>query len=210
MIEVWYIRHGESEANAGLATDNPETIELTKLGKSQAFKVSNAFEKKPDLIVTSKYKRAMQTAQPTLQKFPNTSFEIWDVHEFTYLSPTKLQSTTQLERKPLSLSYWEKSDPSYVHGEGAESFESFINRVRNTHDKLKNIDDGFVAMFCHGFVIKAFLWSNMLGTFKASSEYMKNFYSFHKAFDFCNCGIVKAEYHADKNLYSGIITSHLN
>ena len=210
MTEVWFIRHGESEANAGLATDNPEAIELTSLGKKQANKVSEAFEKKPDLIVASKYKRAMQTAQPTLKKFQNTPFEIWDVHEFTYLSPAKLQSTTQSERRPLSQSYWEKSDPSYVHGEGAESFEGFINRVKKAHERITNVSDGFVAIFCHGFVIKTFLWSNLLGTFKTSSEYMKNFYSFHKAFDFPNCGIIKAEYHANKNLYSGIITSHLN
>lgn len=210
MIEVWFIRHGESEANAGLATDNPEAIELTNLGKEQAYKVCDAFEKKPDLIVTSKYMRAKQTAQPTQQKFQSTPFEIWNVHEFTYLSPAKLQSTTQLERRPLSLSYWEKSDPSYIHGEGAESFDNFINRIKNTHERIKNIDNGFITIFCHGFVIKAFLWSNLLGTFKTSSEYMKNFYSFHKAFDFCNCGIIKAEYHADKNLYSGIIANHLN
>ena len=210
MIEVWYIRHGESEANAGQATETPESIGLTELGKEQAGKVSIAFEQAPNLIVTSKYKRAVQTAQPTVQRFPAIAIETWPVHEFTYLSPVKLGNTTQQERKPLSQAYWEKCDPTFIHGEGAESFESFISRVKNLQERMTYIDYAFAAVFCHGFVIKALLWANLLGTFKTSPEYMKNFYSFHKSFDFPNCGIIKAEYQFAKKLYSGIITDHLN
>ncbi len=210
MIEVWYIRHGESEANAGQATETPEAIGLTKLGKEQADKVSIAFEKVPNLIITSKYKRAIQTAQPTAQRFRDIAVETWPVHEFTYLSPAKLGNTTQQERKPLSQAYWEKCDPAFIHGEGAESFERFISRVKNLQEQIINTDNKFVAVFCHGFVIKTLLWANLLGTFKTSSEYMRNFYSFHNSFDFPNCGIIKAEYQFAKKLYSGIITDHLN
>ena len=81
MTTVWYIRHGESKANAGMATDTPESIELTDLGYEQAKRVSLAIEKEPQLIVTSSYARALQTAQATKKRFPNAPIETWEIQE---------------------------------------------------------------------------------------------------------------------------------
>ena len=53
MIEVWYIRHGESESNVGFVTESQYVIPLTKVGHAQAHKTSFAFDRAPTLIVTS-------------------------------------------------------------------------------------------------------------------------------------------------------------
>ena len=66
MVSIWLIRHGESEANAGLPTSDVALIELTEKGHQQAQKVASAFTQAPSLIVTSPYIRTKQTAQPTI------------------------------------------------------------------------------------------------------------------------------------------------
>jgi probable phosphoglycerate mutase len=136
MTKVWFIRHGESKANAGFATATPSTVSLTDIGWNQAKKVSMAFEQKPTFIVTSNYLRAIQTAQPTIERFPDTPTKTWDIHEFTYLSPEKLGSTSRAERQPLVEIFWAKSDPDYIHGEGAESFSAFMERIKRMIEGL--------------------------------------------------------------------------
>jgi probable phosphoglycerate mutase len=210
MIKVWFIRHGESAANAGLSTSNPASIPLTDTGREQAQKVSLAFEQTPSLIVTSRYLRAMQTAQPTIERFPSVPVETWDIHEFTYLSPEKLGNTSREERQPLARSFWVNSDPNYLHGTGAETFSAFIDRVEALKDKIIALDEDAVAIFGHGFVIKAILWANLVNSFAATPEYMKNFHTFHTSFNLSNGAIIECQCNSKNLFFSGIITDHLN
>src|SRR5512141_1047072 len=98
MKEVWLIRHGESEANAGLVTSMPELIPLTEKGHRQAVKVSTIILATPALIVFSPYLRTQQTARPTLERFPQVECQEWNIQEFSFLSTTLCQNTTRLER----------------------------------------------------------------------------------------------------------------
>src|SRR5437660_3505458 len=101
MRTVWFIRHGESEGNAGLPTTEPVSIKLTKKGLEQAQNIAAMFEEPPSLIVTSSYIRTKQTAWPTIKSFPETPQEEWPVHEFTYLSLAYRQYSTIQQRQPL-------------------------------------------------------------------------------------------------------------
>ena len=210
MTKVWLIRHGESEANAGFSSSVPAEIPLTDTGWKQAQMVSMAFEQAPSLIVMSKYARAFQTAQPTINRFPNVPTRTWDVHEFTYLSSEKLGNTSREERKPLVKNFWANCDPDYLHGTGAESFSNFIERIEVMKEKIMALDDGFVAIFSHGYVIKALFWANLLNSFEATSEYMKNFHRFHTSFNLSNGVIIECQSDSKNLLFSGIITDHLN
>src|SRR5437667_5839167 len=93
---VWFIRHGESESNAGLPTHDPVFIDLTFTGHQQARKIANACKEVPSRVIVSHYQRTQQTALPTLEKFTMEP-EVWDVHEFTYLSKLHGQMTTRQE-----------------------------------------------------------------------------------------------------------------
>src|SRR4051812_35130890 len=159
MIEVWYIRHGESESNVGFVTESQHVIPLTKAGHAQAHKTSFAFDKAPTLIVTSKYARASQTAQYTIDRFPHVPVETWDVHEFTYLPPALPHSKIYWE---LAEAYWDRCDSAYLHGEGAESFEDFVSRVEKLEHRIKAMDNQFIAIFSHGYVMNTILWANLL------------------------------------------------
>jgi broad specificity phosphatase PhoE len=75
MAEVWFIRHGQSIANAGQVTEGTASVPLTALGHQQALAVSTLITTAPDLIVVTPYLRTQQTAVPTLEKFPDVGLE---------------------------------------------------------------------------------------------------------------------------------------
>jgi len=69
MKQIWFIRHAESEANAGLPTSDPASIALTAKGFEQAKLVSELIDIEPGLVIMSSYIRTQQTAEPFLKKY---------------------------------------------------------------------------------------------------------------------------------------------
>ncbi|HYM00677.1 MAG TPA: phosphoglycerate mutase family protein [Blastocatellia bacterium] len=94
MPTIWLIRHGESESNAGVATADPETINLTHRGMAQSKRIATAFNQAPALIVTSSFIRTKQPAAATLEQFPRVPCEEWAVQEVTYLSLPREKALT--------------------------------------------------------------------------------------------------------------------
>jgi len=153
--KIWLIRHGESVANAGAATENHMTIPLSELGQEQAREVSLLIPEPPSLIITSPFTRAQQTAEPTLERFPGVVHEVWNVEEFTYLGPLTCINTTAAERRERVNEYWERQDPDYQDGEGAESFRQVLSRAQAAIDRLNRLSSGFIVMFSHAQFIRA-------------------------------------------------------
>lgn len=149
MKKIWFIRHGESLANAGEATQDHQSIPLTEQGWSQARAVSLTVPK-PELIITSPYVRAKETAEPLCQRYPDVPVEEWDdVHEFVYLSPATCVGTTSAQRRPRVLTYWKALDPDYVDGEGAESYNHLLGRIKKTLMRLEGLSQDFIVVFSH-------------------------------------------------------------
>lgn len=146
------IRHAESEANSGEATSDPALIAITPKGEKQALALLSQIDK-PDLVIVTSFVRTRQTAEPFIGKY-NPPLEEWPLHEFTYLSPTFCQNTTSKDRLPMVSEYWQKCDPDYVNGIGAESFNQFMVRVISSLKKLRNIQGSLVLIFTHGHVIR--------------------------------------------------------
>lgn len=211
MTEVWFVRHGQSSANAGLATASSAEVTLTPLGEQQARQVAEAFTQAPDLIVTSKYTRAIQTAQFTIERFPGVPVENWDMHEFSYLSPEIMGGghTTYEQRRPFAQDYWDRYDPTYIHGPGAESFAQMIGRIETMQAQIRDSRAKFIAIFGHGMFGKAILWANLLGSFDVTSEYMRHFHIYIQSFEIPNGGIIKATYTADEVRFGRIVRAHL-
>ena len=80
---VYFIRHGESQSNAGEKTEHPQSVNLTARGITEAFNRAAGWDEKPDLIVTSAYTRTKQTAAPLIEKFPDTPQAEWNNHDNT-------------------------------------------------------------------------------------------------------------------------------
>jgi broad specificity phosphatase PhoE len=219
MPSVWFIRHGESEANAGLPTTSPESVKLTTRGWKQAEYIARAFTAQPDIIVTSPYIRTKETAQPALERFPASRHEEWAVQEFTYLAPSQYRGTTIEERRPRVHAYWQRLNPLHIDGEGAESFSLFIQRTQQLLAQIDTYNNEFIAIFSHEQFIRAVLWivahrlirgnTQDIAT-TISSEEMLQFHQFLKAFSIPNGSMVQFSWNAGETPRPGkIVTNHL-
>ncbi|ROO90562.1 broad specificity phosphatase PhoE [Actinocorallia herbida] len=190
---VWLIRHGESESNAGLPTNGPGAAPLTPLGREQAALAAAAFAEPPELIVSSTFVRARQTAEDTVARFPATPYEEWPVQEFTYLGRLHAPRTTNAQRQPDITAYWERMDPEYRHGGDGESYVALIARVHALLDRLAALPgDGLVAVFTHGLFMKAVIWTLAMGREAAPDvAQMRAFRRFVGSCDVPNCSITE-------------------
>ena len=154
--DIWFVRHGQSAANAGLATDHPSSIPLTELGRSQAQAFADNLTVEPQWIAVSPFQRTSETAFPTVCKFPNVPVHVWPIQELTYLSPVRCKGTKASERQVWAKEYWERLDPLYIDGEGAESYAQFVQRLEH-FEQLLRTTRGFGIVFGHGMFLKGFL-----------------------------------------------------
>ena len=211
MRHIWFIRHGESEANAGLPTSDPDTIALTRKGERQAELVANEFKTQPDRIIYSPFSRTLATAQPTIQRYPSVPCEQWPIHEFTYLSPTRCVNTTIAERRPWVDEYWQRSDPHFVDGDGAEAFADLSGRVSQMFESLKESPpDAFYAAFTHGMFMNAILFSVMTDFSPVTAQSMALFKKLMETSPVPNCAILKCIITDDGQVYvSSLSLDHL-
>ena len=172
---VRLIRHAQSTANAGLATAAPDSIPLTELGYSQAEILAAHIASPPELIISSPFERAIHTALPLANRYPQVSLGIWAVEEFTYLSPGRLVGTTQAERKPMVDAYWNDGDQAAIDGPGAESFIELLKRGKVMLDRLAASTADNIMVFSHGQFIRAVAWFIRLGEAAGTPENMRLF-----------------------------------
>lgn len=192
MPTVYFIRHAESVANAGGATATPDGIDLTPKGHAQAQALADYFEQPPSLIVASSYVRTQQTCAPLRQKFPQVPYEIWPVHEFTYLDVLTNSNTTPEQRRPAVEAYWQKAQPDYVDGEGAESFNQMLGRIQQMKERLQRLSLDNVCVFTHGQIIKAMLAQAEYPTLPAQ-ETMRLFLKLSQENPIHNRAVIKAK-----------------
>ncbi|HUJ47936.1 MAG TPA: phosphoglycerate mutase family protein [Rhizomicrobium sp.] len=187
---TWLIRHGQSASNAGLPATGYDEIPLTELGQRQAQEVAARVERQPDLLITSKFLRASATAEPIIARWPLTRRETWPIQELTYLSPARCRGTTPEMRRPWIEAYWDKCDPDYLDGPDAESFRSFMARLRDFHQRLFALDDAFVVVIGHGQFFRACELGLAKG-FAVTGEWMKQYRAMETANPMANGEIVE-------------------
>jgi len=120
------------------------------------------------------FTRAQATAAATIVRFPMAATETWPIQEFTYLAPARCINTTVADRKVWVDEYWAKADPAFVHGEGAESFLEFIQRVQVFLDRLADAPGNQVAVFSHGQFMSALAWLLVRQPTHIDSEMMRD------------------------------------
>ena len=194
--EVWFIRHGESVANAGGRTSEASSYELSELGFRQASQLAVALHGEPDLIVHSPYIRARQTAEPTMRRFGKTAVEEWPVQEVQYLDPAKCVGTTQDERRAFSHEYWERCDPEHAEP-GAESFVVFITRVRQALAGFSQRAERRTFVFSHGQFMSAIAWLALTRPAILDSTAMLRFYKFIHGYSVPNGSILPVYFHPE-------------
>ena len=210
MLTAWFIRHGESESNAGLPTAESAPTPLTPKGVEQAERVALVFQEPPKLVVVSHYLRSKQSAEPTLRRFPQVPRAVWPVQEFTYLDRPVGQLLTSQQRKPLVEAFWHRCDPNLRDGGRAESFADLMARIQEVLRLLREQGDGFVAVFSHGLFMRTLHWCLLTGSFEVSHERMKRLYHLRASFAVPNTAIMKLHMQGEDVWMSPLITTHLH
>jgi broad specificity phosphatase PhoE len=187
---TWLIRHGQSASNAGLPTTEYGEVALTALGHQQAREVADRVQHQPDLLIVSAFLRACATAEPILARWPPTRCETWPIQELTYLSPARCRGTTAETRRPWVEEYWRRCDPDYQDGPDAESFRSFVTRLRDFHRRLLALDGDFVVVVGHGQFFRAYLLGQSEG-FAVTVEWMKEYRAVETARPMANGEIIE-------------------
>jgi broad specificity phosphatase PhoE len=146
--------------------------------------VAERLDCEPELIVTSPFLRAQQTSMPLRHRFPDVPVEEWPVQEFSFLNPALYRGTSEVDRESHVVAYWQREDPAFVDGPGAESFTSFFDRARDTLRRLVDrglvtkCAEGCVVIFTHGFFMQA-IRMVLLFPHATDAELMANFQRFH-------------------------------
>jgi broad specificity phosphatase PhoE len=205
MRDVWFIRHAESLANIGEATETPREIPLSPQGLRQADALAETFSDRPDLIVTSPFDRARRTAEPLIRRFADVPVVTLNVQEFTYLSITRSRGTNSAERKPWTAKYWASADPWYSDGDQAESLNEFFARVEAAVRELQAQNFGLAVVFTHELVLKALLWISLRLGSEISPETMKAFHNFMTSFKIPNTAILPVLLANNGELFFGTI-----
>jgi broad specificity phosphatase PhoE len=185
---VRLIRHGESAANAGAATQDHASIPLTEHGVDQARRVALSFTNAPDLIITSPFSRALSTAQFTASAFPSVPMQTWPVQEFTYLEPARCMHTTVAQRRDWVHEYWNQANVSFVDGDGAESFLEFVARAQAFLGQLAAHPAKDIVVFSHGQFINAVAWLIERQPTEIDSQAMTDWREYEIANHVENCG----------------------
>ncbi len=188
---VFLIRHGESESNAGLPSATADSALLTPRGRQQAELVARAIAEVPALIVTSPYRRARQTAEPTIGRFPAAACQVWPVQEFTYLGDLYGRSSTASEREPHVRAYWDQADPGRRHSDHSESFTDLLTRSSDCLSRLSAQPSGPVVVFTHGIFMRAVAWSLLTGVTTPGPEEMRGFRRFADRYLIPNAGVIE-------------------
>lgn len=187
MKNVRLIRHGESAANAGEPTKDHASIPLTAKGLEQARMVAQSITNAPGLILASPFLRAQATAQATTALYPGAAFEIWPIHEFTYLAPARCVDTTLAQRRGWVDAYWERSDPVFSDGEGAESFCDLVERAIEFLDRLKKQSANEIVVITHGQFMNTVRWLLERRPQEINSEAMLDWRQYESANHVPNC-----------------------
>ncbi len=156
-LTTWLVRHGQSASNAGLPANGNAEVPLTELGVAQSKALAARIDRQPDLLIVSPFARARATGDEILRRWPATRTETWPIQELTYLSPARCRGTTAVTRAPMIEDYWRRLDPDYQDGPDAESFASFVHRLRSFGERLSALDGELVVVVGHGQFFRAFL-----------------------------------------------------
>lgn len=201
MKHVRLIRHGESAANAGEPTRDHASIPLTAKGLEQAHKVARSFTSAPGLIVASPFLRAQATALTTTAFYPAAAFETWPIHEFTYLAPARCVDTTLAQRRGRVDAYWQRSDPTFSDGEGAESFCDLVARAIEFLERLEKQSANEIVVFTHGQFMNTVRWLLERRPQEINSEAMLDWRQYETANHVPNCQGFKLSRDVDEKFW---------
>ncbi len=162
MTKLYFIRHGESTANALNVFAGTSDFPLSETGHAQAKLTAKYLaDKGIDVIYSSDLKRAYQTAEPTAKMYGIDVIKSEKLREFCGGKWEMLTYKEVGERFPEELNVF-TNDIGSATFSGGESVADSQIRVKNAVDEICRCNDGkTVAIFIHAGVLRALLCDMM-------------------------------------------------
>ncbi len=154
---LYFVRHGESHANAGGISMPHDLIRLTEKGVWQARDVVAAFPPQSPCVLTSTLLRTQETAAPYCARYGVTARADARLDEVNILPYDMIAGMDGAARKPLAQAYWDKADPQHRMGTGADTFLEFAARVDDFIADMAALPDNTV-IFGHGMWCAMMQW----------------------------------------------------
>lgn len=170
---VYFVRHGQSEANVS-PTFQPPDSPLTEKGRGQAKLIAERIARLSfDALISSSFLRAKETAafiSGATGKAPEYS-ELF----VERVKPTRINGNPRgNEEMEKIFNAWEES--LYATGakvEDGENFDEISARADKALDFLKNRPENVLVVITHGFFLKTIVARLMLGK-SLTGEALKN------------------------------------
>lgn len=187
---IYFVRHGESTANAGGPSLPHHSIPLTAKGHVQAAQVSLQLPSNAPLVLTSELVRTQQTAAPYLARLSLSAQTDALLNEFYPISFELIDGLDGAGRKPIAAAYWAAAHPAQRMGLHADTFQEFVARVDGFIKKLDELPDGTV-IFGHGTWMAMLKWS-LEGKAVDTGNKMLAFRKYMHALPTFNCVVYQA------------------
>ena len=198
MKKVYFVRHGETEANADSVSHGPKEL-LNEKGRVQAKTVAQRFETIPvDVLISSPYPRALSTAQEIAQ---TTKKEIIQSDLFiervfpsetvdkSYADPQSVLIKAQMAANV--------HDPKW-HYSDEENFFDLQERAKKAIAFLEDRPEENIAVVSHGMFIR-FMMATMLDPHMDPVLFQK----WNLFFKTINTGITYCRKDRDDSQYTG-------
>jgi broad specificity phosphatase PhoE len=193
MGKLIMVRHGESEGNRDRRFTSSPEVPITELGRQQAYEAARriAIKFKPELIISSPYRRARQTSEIIAGELGLPIEIVENLHE-RELGVLKGQSYDLLRDLAGQDSGYDPKKGWLWRPEGGESYEDVRHRVSAAIEDIRTrYPDHELVVVSHGGVMMS-LWAHLMG----------NWESAHLP---PNCGIVLIEHSADSGFSKPIL-----
>ncbi len=188
---LYFVRHGQSLANAGAIAMPDADIPLTALGQQQAQMLLARWPLRPARLYSSQIVRARQTAAVLAQHHGQQVQVLAELDEFSYLAYSTVAGLPREQVTALAQAYWDRADLAYRDGAGADSFLDFLARVDALLSRLPEFDDGSVFVG-HGIWLGLLAW-RLRGQDVASAGDMRGFRQFQTAMPMPNTAVYRLD-----------------
>ncbi|MFA6158028.1 MAG: histidine phosphatase family protein [Candidatus Paceibacterota bacterium] len=171
MKRIYFVRHGESEGNAGAFRQGSDTV-LSDKGREQARAVSERLTRLPiEVVISSTYSRAMETA---------------DIINETLGKPIERSDLLVERRRPSVISGKRNDDPGVIAIEkliqnnfhekdwrrsDEENFEDMKTRALDAIKYIESRKEGHILIVTHGIFLKMIAACIIMGEGLTSHEY---------------------------------------
>ena len=152
MKSLYFIRHGESLANAGGAPLPNADIPLTDIGHQQAVHRLHRWQTLgviPSRIYHSDMYRTKQTALPFCEYYGITATPLGLLNELNTLAFEHIKNIGTDARRQMNTHWWQTTELDHKDGIGADSFGEFLDRVDRFINQLDKFDHQ-TLIFGHG------------------------------------------------------------